>query len=46
MVVYRGMGDVVRCPTCGNVVLVAVSIAERTRVHLDALRWLEPSPGG
>jgi hypothetical protein len=46
MMVYRGMGDVVRCPTCGNVVLVAVSIEERTRVHLDALRWLEPSPGG
>ena len=46
MMVYRGMGDVVRCPTCGNVVIVAVTIGERTRVHLDALRWLEPPPGG
>jgi hypothetical protein len=45
MPVYRGPGDVVRCPTCGNVVVVAVTIRERTRVHLTALRWLEPAPG-
>lgn len=45
MIVHRGMGDVVRCPSCGNVVVVAVTIRGQTRVHLDALRWLEPSPG-
>ena len=44
MMVFRGMGDVVRCPSCGNVVIVAVTIHARTRVHLDALRWLEPTP--
>ena len=43
MLVYRGPGDVVRCPTCDNVVVVAVTIRERTRVHLSALRWLEPA---
>ena len=45
MRVYRGPGDVVRCPTCGNVVVVAVTIRERTRMHVTALRWLEPPPG-
>ena len=45
MRVYRGLGDVVRCPTCGNVVVVVVTIRERARVHLDALRWLEPAAG-
>jgi uncharacterized Zn finger protein len=44
MLVYRGPGAVVRCPTCGNVVVVAVTIRERPRMHLTALRWLE-SPG-
>ena len=43
MVVYRGAGDVVRCPTCQNVVVVAVASGEGTRVHLTALRWLEPT---
>jgi Family of unknown function (DUF6510) len=42
MPVYRGPGDVVRCPTCGGVVAVAVTIRERTRMHMTALRWLEP----
>ena len=40
--VYRGLGDVIRCPTCGHVVGVAVTIREETQLHLDALRWLEP----
>lgn len=44
MPVYRGAGDVVRCPACGNVVIVAVSIRERTRVHLGGVRWIEPAP--
>lgn len=44
MLVYRGPGDVMRCRTCGNVVIVAVTIRERTRVQLSSLRWLEPGP--
>lgn len=44
MLVYRGPGDVMRCPTCGIVVLVAVTVREHPRVCLGALRWLEPSP--
>jgi uncharacterized Zn finger protein len=43
MLVYRSAGDVMRCPTCGNVVTVAVTIRERTRVHLTGVRWLEPN---
>ena len=35
MRVYRGPGDVVRCPTCDSVVVVAATIHERTRVHLS-----------
>ena len=45
MRVYRGPGDVVRCPTCTNVVAVAVTIGERSRMHMTALRWLEASEG-
>jgi hypothetical protein len=40
MRVYRSLGDVVRCPSCGNVVAVAVTIHEHTRVHLSGVRWL------
>jgi uncharacterized Zn finger protein len=42
MRVYRGAGDVMRCPTCGNVTVVTVVIRERTRVHLVGVRWIEP----
>jgi DNA-directed RNA polymerase subunit RPC12/RpoP len=42
MRVYRSAGDVIRCPTCGNVTIVAVVIRERTRVHLGGVRWIEP----
>jgi hypothetical protein len=44
MLFYRGPGDVMRCPACGNVVVVAVTIHERTRLHMSSLRWLEPAP--
>jgi uncharacterized Zn finger protein len=44
MLVYRGPGDVMRCPTCGNVAMVAVTSRERTRVYLSAVRWLERPP--
>jgi Family of unknown function (DUF6510) len=43
MMVYRGPGDVARCPTCGSIVVVAVTIGERVRLHLGGLRWLEPT---
>jgi uncharacterized Zn finger protein len=42
MRVYRSAGDVVRCPSCGSVTMVAVAIRERTRVHLGGVRWIEP----
>ena len=43
MVVYRSAGDVLRCPSCGNVTIVAVAMRERTRVDLRGVRWIEPS---
>ena len=42
MRVYRGAGDVMRCPTCGNVTIVTVEIRERSRVNFAGLRWIEP----
>ena len=43
MLVYRGAGDVMRCPICDNVVVVVTTIQERTRVHLAGVSWLEPT---
>jgi len=42
MIVYRSAGDVMRCPTCDNVVVVATTIREQIRVHFAGVRWLEP----
>ena len=42
MRVYRAAGDVMRCPTCDGVVIVATTIHERTQIHLTGVRWLEP----
>jgi hypothetical protein len=40
--VYRsGPGDVMRCPSCTAVVIVAVARSDRPRVYLSSLRWLE-----
>jgi hypothetical protein len=44
MRVYRAIGDVVRCPTCDNVVVVVATINEQIRVHLPGVRWLVPAP--
>ena len=44
MRVYRSAGDVIRCPSCDNVTIVAVAIRGRIRVHLDGVRWIEPAP--
>ena len=45
MRVYRGAGDVMRCPSCDGVVLVTVTIHEHIRVHMGGMGWLEPAPG-
>ena len=42
MRLYRSAGDVMRCPTCGNVTIVMVALRKRTRVHLGGVRWIEP----
>jgi hypothetical protein len=42
MMVYRsGPGDVLRCPACASVVIVAASLREGPRVYMSSLRWLE-----
>ena len=44
LVVYRsGPGDVVRCPGCGTVLIVATPHASAPRVYFSSLRWLEPA---
>ena len=43
LLVYRaGPGDVVRCPHCKTVVLVATEQPSGPRIYLTALRWLQP----
>jgi Family of unknown function (DUF6510) len=37
----RGPGEVLRCPDCGCVLLVAVRIGNRTRLSARAIVWLE-----
>jgi hypothetical protein len=34
-------GDVVRCGSCGTVVLVAVALPTGVRISFQALRWVE-----
>lgn len=42
LIVYRhAPGDVMRCPHCGTVILVAVSTPTGTRVSFRELRWVE-----
>lgn len=43
MRVFHGPGEVMRCPTCDTVVLVTITVRERTRLYLGAMRWLEPA---
>ena len=41
--VYRsGPGDVIRCPRCTTVVLVATPLPDGPRVWFSALRWMGP----
>jgi Family of unknown function (DUF6510) len=37
----RGPGDVLRCPDCERVLLVAVRIGGRTRLSARSIAWLE-----
>ena len=39
----RAPGDVLRCPDCGSVLLVAVRIGDRIRLSAQAVTWLETS---
>jgi ribosomal protein S27E len=34
-------GDVVRCPSCATVLLVAVSLPTGLRVTIQSLRWID-----
>jgi hypothetical protein len=39
----RAPGDVMRCPACGVVMLVAVALPGGVRVSMASLRWIEVS---
>ena len=42
LVVYPGgPGDVVRCPTCTTVLIVAIRSPAGPRVYFSSLRWLQ-----
>ena len=40
VLVYRGAGDVVRCPNCGIELLVIVSSPTGIRISFGSIRWL------
>jgi Family of unknown function (DUF6510) len=39
----RAPGDVLCCPACGTVMLVAVGLPSGLRLSFGALRWVEPA---
>ena len=42
LIVYQGgPGDVVRCPSCATVLIVATRLPDGPRVYFSSLRWLE-----
>ena len=41
MVYDRAPGDVVRCPDCGGVLVVAVARPTGLRFHFVGVRWIE-----
>jgi hypothetical protein len=44
LIVYRGgPGDVVRCPSCATVLIVATRLPTGPRVYFSSLRWLQPA---
>lgn len=42
----RAPGTVVRCPACGNVVIVLVEIRNTLRIELSGLQLLSAAAGG
>jgi hypothetical protein len=40
VLVYRGAGDVVRCPNCGSALIVVVPSPAGVRISFESLRWL------
>ena len=40
VIVYRGAGDVVRCPACGSALIVVVPSPVGLRISFESLRWL------
>jgi hypothetical protein len=40
VLVFRGAGDVVRCPSCGSVLLVIVSTPTGLRLSFESIRWI------
>lgn len=45
LILYRGPGNVLRCPQCGTVLMVTVATPTGTRLTFGALRWLEMEVG-
>jgi hypothetical protein len=44
LIVYRsGPGDVLRCPSCQTVLIVATPAPTGPRIYFSSLRWLAPS---
>ena len=44
LIVYRGgPGDVMRCPSCSTVLVVATRLPTGPRVYFSSLRWLQPA---
>ena len=44
LVVYRsGPGDVLRCPSCTSVLMVAIAVPSGPRVYFSNLHWLASS---
>lgn len=43
LIVYRsGPGDVMRCPSCSTVLMVATPIPSGPRIYFSSLHWLAP----
>lgn len=43
--VFRGAGEVLRCPACGNIMMVIVSTPAELHITFQSLRWLNtPRP--
>ena len=44
LIVYRaGPGDVIRCPSCATVLIVATRLPTGPRVYFSSLRYLQPA---